>query len=64
MSAHVQHQVEDIHDLVPDLPKELADWIMSLIALNPDDRPKNTIDALESFTKASPIDPFMTPIKR
>ena len=63
MSAHLQHQVEDIHDLVPDLSKELADWIMSLIACDRNDRPRNTLEALQSFTEASPADPFLIPIK-
>ncbi|MDA7887895.1 serine/threonine protein kinase [Akkermansiaceae bacterium] len=63
MSAHLQHQVEDIHDLVPDLSKELADWIMSLISNDPKDRPRNTLEALETFSKAAPADPYLSPPK-
>ena len=63
MSAHLQHQVEDIHELVPELSKELADWIMSLIAFDPNDRPRNTLEALKAFSKAAPPDRFLSPAK-
>lgn len=52
MDNHLKHQVVDLSQLRPDLPKPVADWVMRLISRDQDDRPANATEALESFTRA------------
>ncbi|MDF1826158.1 MAG: serine/threonine-protein kinase [Verrucomicrobiales bacterium] len=46
---HLNHVVEPIHDLRPDLPVATADWLMRMISRYPDDRPADALEALKSF---------------
>ena len=49
MSAHLQHIVTDISEIIPNIPKWLAEWVMSLIALEKDDRPQSAAEALDTL---------------
>lgn len=52
MTNHLSHIVTPLSDLRPDLPKPVADWVMSLINRSPDDRPANAAVAYEGFNTA------------
>ena len=49
MAAHIQHRVEPLSVAAPEVPARMADWVMSLIELDREDRPRNAKEALESF---------------
>ncbi len=49
MSAHLQHIVTDISEIIPNIPKWLAEWVMSFIALEKDDRPQSAAEALDTL---------------
>ncbi len=49
MAAHLRHRVTDIAEVVPGLPAWLAEWVMSLMSQNPEDRPASAEVALESL---------------
>ncbi len=49
MDAHLDHRVEDIRTLRPDLPDELGAWLMRMISLSVDDRPADARTALEEL---------------
>ncbi|MDA7881974.1 serine/threonine protein kinase, partial [Akkermansiaceae bacterium] len=49
MSAHLQHAVTDISDVIPNIPKWLGDWVMSFISLEKDDRPQSAAEALDTL---------------
>jgi serine/threonine-protein kinase len=49
MSAHLQHIVTDISEIIPNIPKWLGEWVMSLIALEKDDRPQSAAEALDTL---------------
>lgn len=49
--AHQKDKPEHLGYCRPEIPVKLADWVMSLIAVNPDERPKTALDALHTFTK-------------
>ena len=46
MSAHLQHKVRDISDIIPNIPKWLAEWVMSLMSLEKEERPQTAAEAL------------------
>ena len=52
MTNHLSHIVTPLSELRPDLPKPVADWVMSLINRSPDDRPANAAVAYEGFKSA------------
>jgi len=52
MTAHLQNRVPSLHELRPDLPKWLADWVMWHIARDMNDRPPNAREALKQFLMA------------
>ncbi len=52
MTAHLQNRVPPLHDLRPDLPKWLCDWVMWHIARDMNDRPPNAREALKQFLMA------------
>lgn len=37
----------------PEIPSEIANWVMSLIAIEPSERPLNPLEALKSFQKVT-----------
>lgn len=49
MGAHLEHRVVPLHELRPDLPRWVCDWIMWHINRKPEERPENARDALQSF---------------
>ena len=49
MAAHLNGEVRNVAELREDLPLWLTDWVMNLISRNPDDRPKDSRDAYDSF---------------
>lgn len=49
---HLKHRCRPIGELRPDLPAPVCDWLMRLIALDPDDRPENATAALDEFSRA------------
>ena len=49
MAAHLNGNVRNVSELREDLPQWLTEWVMHLISRKPDDRPKNSRDAYESF---------------
>jgi serine/threonine protein kinase len=53
MRRHLEHTVTPIHQVREDLPEAVADWVMRLISLNPEDRPPDATAALKEFSDAS-----------
>ncbi len=49
MDLHLKHEVTLLHDLRPDLPSQLCDWVMWLMNSEPGDRPANAQQALDSL---------------
>ncbi|MFC4994902.1 protein kinase domain-containing protein [Rubritalea tangerina] len=49
MAGHLQNSVQPLHELRPDLPHWVCDWVMWHIARNMDDRPESARVALEKF---------------
>jgi len=49
MDMHLKHQVTLLHDLRPDLPSQLCDWVMWLMNRDPAERPASAQQALESL---------------
>ena len=49
MAAHLQHSVHPLHELRPDLPQWLCDWVMWHIQKDMDHRPESARVALERF---------------
>lgn len=49
---HLEHIVTHISEIREDIPQTVADWLMLLIARQPDDRPKDAREALSLFKKA------------
>ena len=49
MDAHLNHQVTLLHDVRGDLPEMLSDWVMWLMAAQPDERPADASMALGSL---------------
>ncbi|MCE9518274.1 MAG: serine/threonine protein kinase, partial [Verrucomicrobia bacterium] len=49
MDLHLKHEVTLLHDLRPDLPSRLCDWVMWLMNSDPGDRPANAQQALDSL---------------
>lgn len=49
MASHLQHQVYPLHDIRPDLPRWVSDWIMWHINRLPEHRPAQARQALEIF---------------
>ncbi|MEM9281222.1 MAG: serine/threonine-protein kinase [Verrucomicrobiota bacterium] len=49
MASHLQHRCTPLRSLRPDVPLEVANWIESLIARNPDDRVTGSDEALEEL---------------
>ncbi|MEX2580038.1 MAG: serine/threonine-protein kinase [Verrucomicrobiales bacterium] len=52
MNNHLRHIVTPLHELRPDLPRPVADWVMRLISRSQSDRPENASAALKAFRKA------------
>lgn len=52
MTRHLSHEVTPLHELRPDLPVSIADWVMSLISRKPADRPANATAAMLAFVEA------------
>lgn len=59
MASHLEHRVVPLHELRPDLPPWVCDWIMWHINRRPEDRPENAREALQSFLEldAAPATP-------
>ena len=49
MAAHVDHLVVPLQDAVPELPADIASWVMDLISADPKARPDSAQSALTSF---------------
>lgn len=49
MNLHLQHEVTLLHDIRPDLPQQVCDWVMWLMNKEPQDRPANTQQALDTL---------------
>jgi serine/threonine protein kinase len=49
MASHLHHQVYPLHDIRPDLPRWVSDWIMWHINRLPEHRPAQARQALEVF---------------
>ncbi len=49
---HMKHVCEPIHEVRPDVPKAMADWLMRMISRNRSDRPADARQALEEFLAA------------
>jgi len=47
--AHLQQRVTPLHELRPDLPVALCDWLARVMALHPGDRPASAAQALEEL---------------
>jgi serine/threonine protein kinase len=60
MVSHLQHHVEPIHTLRPDLPVWLGHWVMWLISREMDDRPADARTALEYFRAQQHARPGVT----
>ena len=57
MTAHLQHQVTPLHDLRPDLPAWVCDWVMWHINRGMDDRPADAREALQKFLMSEQNNP-------
>lgn len=51
MAAHLQNKVAPLHELRPDLPKWMCDWVMWLISREMDQRPQSAQQALDFFSE-------------
>lgn len=49
MAAHLDHRVTPLHQMRPDMPKWVCDWVMWHINRQPSDRPENARESLASF---------------
>jgi len=49
MASHIRHDVRDLSELVPGIPSWLSEWVMSLLALDPEDRPASAEEALDAL---------------
>ncbi len=52
MNRHLNNTVTPLHELRPDIPRPVTDWVMSLIQREPDDRPENATEAFRLFEEA------------
>ena len=52
MVAHLDHRVYPLHEIRPDLPRWVCDWVMWHINRLPDHRPKNAREALGLFLQS------------
>lgn len=52
MNNHLNHKVIPIADIRPDLPSAIGAWVMRLIAVNPNHRPKNVTAAVTEFEQS------------
>jgi len=46
MAAHLQHNVQHLGEIKPDLPSWLTEWVMSFLEFNADERPPSAKQAL------------------
>jgi len=51
MAAHLQHQVTDLSEIAPHVPRRLSTWVMSLIKSDKELRPKSAEEALDSLAR-------------
>ena len=51
MATHLNGTVRNVAEIREDLPHWLTDWVMNLISRKPDDRPKDSRDAYDSFCR-------------
>ncbi len=49
---HLNHKCIHLSELRPDVPGPVADWVMTLVERNPDDRPETATIALKEFEEA------------
>lgn len=49
MASHLQNSVQPLHEVRPDLPRWVCDWVMWHIRRNMNDRPESARAALEKF---------------
>jgi serine/threonine protein kinase/HEAT repeat protein len=49
MASHLQNSVQPLHELRPDLPQWVCDWVMWHIARDMNDRPESARVALEKY---------------
>lgn len=67
MASHLHHQVYPLHEIRPDLPRWVSDWIMWHINRLPEHRPAQARHALEVFlqnvqhTDANPLQSIHSP---
>ncbi|MEC5128656.1 serine/threonine-protein kinase [Verrucomicrobiales bacterium BCK34] len=52
MNRHLNNTVTPLHELRPDIPKPVTDWVMRLIKRLPEDRPDNATEAFRLFKEA------------
>lgn len=76
MNLHLRHEVVLLHDIRPDLPQQICDWVMWLMNKEPNERPLNVQQALdtlralhaegqfvERITGAVPARPASSPVR-
>lgn len=49
MNAHLEHRVAALHEIRPELPRPVCDWVMWLLRRDMDARPQTAKEALDSF---------------
>ncbi len=49
MAAHLEHRITPLSEIRKDIPKWIDEWIMWHVNRDPDDRPANAREALQSF---------------
>ena len=54
IAAHLQHRVEDLCAVRPDLPRPLCAWVMKMISAEPGERYTSAAEALVEFRKVMP----------
>jgi len=55
MAAHLEHRVFPLHEIRPDLPRWVADWVMWHINRLADHRPQNARESLAHFIQSDQI---------
>lgn len=49
MNAHLEHRVAPLHEIRPELPRSVCDWVMWLLRRDMDGRPQTAKEALDNF---------------
>jgi hypothetical protein len=63
-NAHLSHKVAPLHQLRPDVPRLLTDWVMWLMSRQPEERPESAVDALRVLRGIQSGETTTLPVQR